>query len=148
MNRYRDYGPVYWNRALYRLAMGLLRPGGRDDIWRPIEAQHSDGPVPDPSSVPAELLRWISGPYRDIYINPAFAGAGVTLAEVLTAEWPAADYVVMSDSLYHFLPDVGPLLRRMTEHAGKKVVISEPVENIASRTSPWMRALARCATRV
>src|SRR5436853_7327379 len=114
MNRYLDFGPVYWNRALYRLAMGLLRPGGRDAVWRHIAARLSGGTVLDLCCGPAELRRWISGPYRGIDINPAFAGGDVMRADVMTSDWPAADYVVMSDSLYHFLPDVGPLLRRMT----------------------------------
>ena len=149
LGRYRDWGPVYWNRRLYRLAMGLLRPAGRDAVWRHVAAQIGGASVLDLCCGPAELRRWIGeSSYRGIDMNPAFAGADVLLGDVLALDWPHADVLVMCDSLYHFLPDVGPLLRRMTQSARKKVVISEPIENIAASRWPWMRALARWATRV
>ncbi|MGH2898256.1 MAG: hypothetical protein ACRDMZ_06240, partial [Solirubrobacteraceae bacterium] len=58
-------------------------------------------------------------------------GVDARRADVATAELPPADVVVMQASLYHFLPDAAAVVRRMRAAAGRSVVISEPVRNLA-----------------
>jgi SAM-dependent methyltransferase len=45
---------------------------------------------------------------------------------------PSADYVVMQASLYHFLPDPGPVVDRMLSAAKRQVIIAEPVRNLTT----------------
>src|SRR5215211_4230426 len=45
---------------------------------------------------------------------------------------PEADYVLMQASLYHFLPDAAPIVERMLEAARRKVIIAEPIRNLAT----------------
>lgn len=45
---------------------------------------------------------------------------------------PAADYVVMQASLYHFLPDPEPVIDRMLTAARSQVIIAEPVRNLTT----------------
>lgn len=56
---------------------------------------------------------------------------------------PAADYVVMQASLYHFLPEPAPVLDRMLAASGKQVIVAEPVRNIATSDNRVLAAVAR-----
>ena len=50
---------------------------------------------------------------------------------------PEADYVVMQASLYHFLPDAGPIVSRMLAAARSALIIAEPIRNLSnSRLRP------------
>jgi hypothetical protein len=49
----------------------------------------------------------------------------------------------MQASLYHFLPEAGSIIERMLTAAGERVVISEPVRNLASSNLPAVRWLGR-----
>lgn len=62
------------------------------------------------------------------------------------APLPKADYVVMQASLYHFLPDPGPVVDRMLSAAGKQVIIAEPIRNLSDSRVPFLSALARRQT--
>jgi trans-aconitate methyltransferase len=59
---------------------------------------------------------------------------------------PEADYVLMQASLYHFLPDALPIVERMLEAARRKVIIAEPIKNLASSDSHILRLLGRFLT--
>lgn len=59
---------------------------------------------------------------------------------------PAAQVVIMQASLYHFLPQAKPLVERMLTAAARRVIISEPVRNLATSDHQWVHALgARAA---
>jgi SAM-dependent methyltransferase len=58
---------------------------------------------------------------------------------------PAADVVIMQASLYHFLPDANAIVDRMLAAASDRVIISEPVRNLASSERPIVGALGRRA---
>jgi hypothetical protein len=55
---------------------------------------------------------------------------------------PSADYVLMQASLYHFLPDARPVLNRMLAAARHQVIVAEPIRNLASCASPFVRRVA------
>lgn len=58
---------------------------------------------------------------------------------------PAADVAIMQASLYHFLPDASPVIDRMLAAARGRVVIAEPVRNLASSELPLISLLGRRA---
>jgi hypothetical protein len=58
---------------------------------------------------------------------------------------PVADAVIMQASLYHFLPDASGIVERMLAAALDRVVISEPIRNLASSELPLVGALGRRA---
>jgi SAM-dependent methyltransferase len=62
------------------------------------------------------------------------AGSGETL--------PGADVVILQASLYHFLPAADPLVDRMLAAARDRVIVSEPIRNLASSGWPLVGALA------
>jgi SAM-dependent methyltransferase len=57
---------------------------------------------------------------------------------------PPADVVVMQASLYQFLPEAEPVVRRMLAAAQAQLIIAEPIRNLSD--SP-LRILAACARR-
>ena len=103
--------------------------------------------VPDGASVlelccgPARLyrdeLRGRVGSYIAIDSNAGFVdrlrrcGVDARRADVAITELPVADVVLMQAGLYHFLPDAEAMVRRMLAAARERVVISEPVRNLA-----------------
>jgi len=106
--------------------------------------------IPDGSSVlelccgPARLylreLRGRTHSYIGLDANAGFVerlcrrGVDARRADVATAELPGADVVVMQASLYHFLPEAqaAAMIERMIAAAADRVVVSEPVRNLAS----------------
>jgi SAM-dependent methyltransferase len=105
--------------------------------------------VPDGSSVlelccgPARLylreLRSRTRSYVAIDANKGFVerlrrrGIDARQADVATADLPRADVVLMQASLYHFLPEdqAVAMIERMMAAASDRVVVSEPVRNLA-----------------
>jgi len=59
---------------------------------------------------------------------------------------PPADYVIMQASLYHFLPDASPVVDRMLQAARKRVIIAEPIRNLATSDSRTLSLLGRLFT--
>jgi SAM-dependent methyltransferase len=114
--------------------------------------------IPERSSVvdlccgPATLyyryLRRKKIQYTGLDINSRFvdrlssSGAtGIHWDVTETKPFPAADYLIMQSSLYHFLPDPRPILDRMLVAARKQVIITEPIRNIADnkiRPVAWL----------
>lgn len=104
--------------------------------------------IPDGASVlelccgPARLylreLRGRVGSYVGLDESERFVdrlrrfGVDARRADVATAELPHADVVVMQASLYHFLPDADAIVERMRAAATTRVIVSEPVRNLAS----------------
>jgi len=58
---------------------------------------------------------------------------------------PEADVALMQASLYHFLPEAGELIDRMLAAARERVIVSEPVRNLASSRISIIRAVGRVA---
>src|SRR5689334_62854 len=62
------------------------------------------------------------------------------------APLPVAVYVIMQGALYDFLPDAHGAVDRMFQAARKKVIIAEPIRNLASGKLPLLRWAARHLT--
>ena len=62
------------------------------------------------------------------------------------AQLPHADVVILQASLYHFLPDAERILDRMLAAAGERVIVSEPVRNLASSRVALIARLGARAT--
>jgi len=87
--------------------------------------------------------------YTGIDLNQCFVdklnndGArGLCLDITHAAELPEADYVVMQASLYHFLPEVEPIIAKLQAAARERVIIAEPVRNLADSRIPVIAHLA------
>jgi SAM-dependent methyltransferase len=149
---------VYRNALVYELVMLGLYGRHYGARYRAVA-----GLIPDGSSVldlccgPGVLfdryLRVRSVEYTGIDVNPRFVarvnrrgGRGVLDNLGDSRPLPEADTVVMQASLYQFLPDPAPVVRRMLRAARERVIIAEPVRNLATGPNPWLAVLARRLT--
>jgi SAM-dependent methyltransferase len=58
---------------------------------------------------------------------------------------PGADAVILQASLYHFLPHPDRIIDRMLAAARDRVIVSEPVRNLASSGNPLIARVGRRA---
>jgi SAM-dependent methyltransferase len=149
---------VYKNTSMYELAMLLLYGRHYASRYRAIADLIPRGStVLDLCCGPAILyhryLRAKPVQYTGLDINRAFidrlkrrGGNGQVWDLRSEAPLPAADYVVMQASLYHFLPDASPVVDRMLQAARKRVIIAEPIRNLASSNSRVLAWLGRVFT--
>jgi SAM-dependent methyltransferase len=91
--------------------------------------------------------------YTGLDINPTFierlsASGGTGMVWNLDEDrpLPRTQYVIVQSSLYHFLPDAAPIVERMLAAAERKVLIAEPVRNVADSQSALLAFLARKLT--
>ena len=146
---------VYRSAAGYELLMRVLYGRHYSDRMRAVaDAVPSGASVLElccgPGTLYERYLRPRASSYVGLDVNPGFVRAlrarGVEARQVdLSVEesLPPADVVIMQASLYHFLPHPEPLLDRMLAAARDRVVLSEPVRNLASSGIPLIGALGR-----
>ncbi|MFQ6328566.1 class I SAM-dependent methyltransferase [Nocardia sp. CWNU-33] len=146
---------IYRNRIVYELAMRGLYGRHYGARYRAIAAIVPDGAgVLDvccgPATLHARYLRGKSVDYTGLDLNERFiarvrraGGRGAVWDLHSDAALPEADYVIMQASLYHFLPEPGPLIDRMLAAAGKQVIIAEPIRNLASSNNRVLAAIGQ-----
>jgi hypothetical protein len=149
---------IYWNPSIYELATRVLYGRHHASRFRAIADL-----VPEAATVldcccgPALLYRRYLAPknvsYTGLDINERFvekltrAGGRGEVRDLRAATpLPRAEYVVMQASLYHFLPDVEPIIERMMQAASKQVIVAEPVRNLATSDSRWLAFVGRALT--
>jgi len=119
--------------------------------------------VPDGASVlelccgPGTLylhhLRGRVSAYVGLDVNPGFVsrlrrrGVDARRLDLAAGEepLPAADVVILQASLYHFLPGAERIINRMLAAARDRVIVSEPVRNLASSRVALIARLGRRA---
>lgn len=108
---------------------------------------------PGPGALYARHLRDRAGAYTGADVNQAFVerlrgmGAGALRLDLNQAgELPEADVVIMQASLYHFLPDASAVVDRMLAAARERVIVAEPIRNLASSRLPVLALLGQRGT--
>jgi SAM-dependent methyltransferase len=104
-----------------------------------------------PGTLYRRYLRGRAGQYTGIDVNQGFIDAlrrrGIDARQMDLSNTreplPAADVAIMQASLYHFLPDAAAIIDRMLAAARERVIVSEPVRNLASSTFPGIALLGR-----
>jgi SAM-dependent methyltransferase len=131
------YGRHYGAR--YRAIAGLI-PGGSSVLEL----------CCGPGLLHERYLRDKGVDYTGLDINHRFiarvcrrGGRGIVRDLHVDGPLPPADVVVMQASLYQFLPDAAPVVRRMLAAAREQVIIAEPVRNLSCSRFSVLAALAR-----
>ena len=150
---------VYRSAVGYELLMRALYGRHYAARMRAVAAQVPDGASVlelccGPGTLYRHYLRDRVGSYVGLDLNDGFVAnlkrsgvdARVFDLTVASAPLPQSDVVLIQASLYHFLPDAGSLLERMLAAARDRVIVSEPVRNIASSRMPLIRLLGRRGT--
>ncbi len=149
---------IYRSSRGYELLMRALYGRHYEDRMRIVAEQ-----VPNRASVlelccgPGTLygryLRHRASSYIGLDVNAGFVerlrrqGVDVRLVDLAGSDQPLphADVALIQASLYHFLPDAGRIVDRMIAAAGERVIVSEPIRNLASSDTPVIGLLGRRA---
>jgi len=106
-----------------------------------------------PGTLYRRHLRERAGVYLGLDVNQAFVdrlrarGLDARLVDLGGEQpLPRADVVIIQASLYHFLPGASALLDRMLAAAEQRVIVAEPVRNVASSRLPVVATLGRRGT--
>jgi SAM-dependent methyltransferase len=147
--------PIYRNAVLYEAVMRALYGRGYHDRFRALADLIPNGcSVLDVCCGPGTLfrryLRRKGVRYTGLDINAGFV-ARVLASGADGLVWdveeirplPRAEYIIMQASLYHFLPHALPLVERLMTAAEKRVLLAEPIRNVASSSVPVLSTLAR-----
>ncbi|HLF83461.1 MAG TPA: methionine biosynthesis protein MetW [Blastocatellia bacterium] len=149
---------IYRSASVYELAMRLLYGRHYTSRYSAIaELIPAGSSVLDLCCGPALLyhryLRAKAVQYTGLDINANFVarlirrgGSGQVWDLRSEEALPSADYVIMQASLYHFLPDASQVVDRMLQAARKRVIISEPIRNLATSNSRVLTLLGRLLT--
>jgi SAM-dependent methyltransferase len=148
---------IYRSAVVYEVLMRLLYGRRYTDRMRAVAAEVPEGSAVlelccGPGTMYLRHLRPRIRDYVGLDVNPGFVralrGRGVDARQAdLSADpvLPEADVVIMQASLYHFLPHPETVVDRMVTAARDRVVISEPIRNLASSGIPLVGALGRRA---
>ncbi|MHB8657150.1 MAG: methyltransferase domain-containing protein [Solirubrobacteraceae bacterium] len=106
-----------------------------------------------PATLYRRYLRARRSSYIGLDVNERFvsrlrrAGIDARVIDLASGDQPLppADVALIQASLYHFLPEPGRLIDRMLLAARERVVVSEPIRNLASSELPLLGALGRRA---
>ncbi|HUO69590.1 MAG TPA: methyltransferase domain-containing protein [Solirubrobacteraceae bacterium] len=147
---------IYRSAAGYELVMRALYGRHYAARMRAVAAQVPDGASVlelccGPGTLYRRYLRERVGGYVGLDLNEGFVAglqdAGIDARTLdltdATEPLPEADVVLIQASLYHFLPNARSLLERMLAAARDRVIVSEPIRNLASSELPLVRALGR-----
>lgn len=149
---------VYRSATGYELLMRLLYGRHYGARMRAVAEQVTPGAsvlelCPGPGALYERHLRARAGDYTGLELNHRFVarlrdlGARASVLDLSADQrpLPAADFVIMQASLYHFLPDAGSILDRMLAAARERVVIAEPIRNLSSSALPIVARLGQRA---
>lgn len=151
-------GIIYRSPRLYRTAMKLLYGREYDNRYESIhELIPAGASVLDVCCGDAWLYRrYLSQKnvrYTGIDISAAFIAAGaadgidIRLVDIETDAMPEeADYVVIQGSLYQFIPSEAEILQKLAAAARKKLIVAEPVSNLAQSGNSMMKWISAVAT--
>ena len=149
-------GPIYWHPVLYDLAVRLIYRGDYDRRLRGVVEQIEPGwAVMDVCCGTGMLARAlpVGQPYLGLDFNDVFIrhltrkGVRAERFDVVGAErLPAADVAVILGCFYQFIPDQQRLFDKCRAAARKRVIIAEPVSNMASSSNRLLALLSRSFT--
>ncbi|MEA2196537.1 MAG: hypothetical protein QOJ25_588 [Solirubrobacteraceae bacterium] len=106
-----------------------------------------------PATLYHRYLRARAGSYIGVDVNERFVAAlrsrGVDARRIDLSQngepLPPTDVAIMQASLYHFLPDASAIIDRMLAAARDRVIVSEPVRNLATSALPIVARIGRRA---
>ena len=149
---------VYRSALGYEALMRVLYGRHYSDRMRAVAEQVPDGASVlelccGPGTMYVRHLRERTSGYVGIDVNAGYVdrlrrrGIDARRLDLATGEesLPGADVVILQASLYHFLPRPERIIDRMLAAAGDRVIVSEPVRNLASSEVPVIARLGRRA---
>jgi hypothetical protein len=124
--------------ARYRAIDALIEPGS--EVF---EACAGDGHLYE-RYLRSKAIRYSGGDINDVFLKHARRrNLPIVALDLLVDSIPVADYVVIQASLYQFIPGHARVIERLLCSARRTLIVAEPVVNLASSSSSWVRWLAQ-----
>lgn len=144
--------PVYWHPLLYKTAMRISYGRHYSERYTALEKHiPSNAHVLELCMGDAFLyhnhLRQKNVRYSCADINPVFVkaakrrGIDAQRIDLFKDEIPKSDYVLVQGSLYHFIDNPYFILKKLLDATNKKLIISEPVDNLSNSSSSLKASL-------
>jgi len=144
---------VYGHPLTYRLIEKLIYGKSYRYHYEALEREIGTSTLLELCCGDCQILDFYRGSsYRGVDINPAFAGHAlrrgldVVCQDVAKYDIPEAACILIHNSLYQFYPEHEALIARALKSATEKLIISEPVVNLASSSNRLVAALAKRLT--
>ncbi|MGC9328853.1 MAG: hypothetical protein ACP5I1_14555 [Candidatus Hinthialibacter sp.] len=151
--------PIYYHPRIYEVVMRVLYRERYLERIQSVGGLIEEGvSVADVCAGDCSLYRYglenKRVEYRAYDLNPRFVawakkrGIFIQQVDYRQEDIPPADVVVMMSSLYQFIPHERIILGKLTQSAKRRVILTEPVQNVAQSANPLIRRFAQWAARV
>ena len=148
-------GLAYWHPVTYRFIEKILYGRSYRRHYQALSKEIGRLGVLELCCGDCQIVDYLKGnAYQGLDVNPRFVdhakkrGLNVSLQDVIVSELPKAECIIIHNSLYQFYPHHTKLIQKALESAQKKLIISEPVINLASSENKVISFIARKVTRV
>lgn len=145
--------PIYWHPRIYNYAMQILYGNNFLKKYELVAREAAALTVLDVCCGDCFLSKYIDhDKYQGIDVNQAFItygrrlGLNLSLINVAKDEWPAAECIVILGSLYQFIPNHEEIISKAFRIAQRRVIISEPIINLAQSKNNFIAGVARHLT--
>ncbi|MEE8382413.1 MAG: hypothetical protein V3R78_11135 [Thermodesulfobacteriota bacterium] len=151
----QEMGLAYWHPVTYRLIEKILYGRNYRKHYEALSREIGDSSIFELCCGDCQIVDYLKGnTYQGLDINPRFVnhakkkGINVSLQDVMVSEIPEVECIIIHNSLYQFYPHHEKLIYKALESAQKKLIISEPVINLASSKNRSISFMAKWITRV
>ena len=151
----KETGLAYWHPVTYRFIEKVLYGRSYRRHYEALSREIGDLSLLELCCGDCQVVDYLKGnAYQGLDINPRFVdharkrGLKVSLQDVMVSEIPEAQCILIHNSLYQFYPRHEKLILKALESAQKKLIISEPVINLASSKNKVVSFVAKRVTRV
>lgn len=150
----KGIGIAYWHPVTYRFIEKVLYGRNYRRHYEALSREIGDLSLLELCCGDCQIVDYLQGnTYQGLDINQRFVdharkkGLRVSLQDVTVAEIPETECILIHNSLYQFFPHHERLIRRAFESTQKKLIISEPVINLASSKNKVVSFIAKRVTR-
>ena len=151
----KETGLAYWHPVTYRFIEKVLYGKSYRRHYEALSREIGDLSLLELCCGDCQVVDYLKGnAYQGLDINQRFVnharkrGLKVFLQDVMVSEIPDAQCILIHNSLYQFYPRHEKLILKALESTQKKLIISEPVINLASSKNKVVSFVAKRVTRV
>ena len=151
----KEIGLAFWHPVAYRFIEKVLYGRSYRRHYEALSREIGDLSLLELCCGDCQIVDYLKGnAYQGLDINPRFVnhakkkGINVSLQDVMVSEIPEVECIIIHNSLYQFYPHHEKLIYKALESAQKKLIISEPVINLASSKNRSISFMAKWITRV
>ena len=151
----KEIGSAYWHPVTYRLLQRILYGKYYRRHYEALRREIGDLSLLELCCGDCQIIDYLKGNvYQGLDINPRFVnharrrGLNVSLQDIMVSDIPEAECILIHNSLYQFYPHHIKLIRKALQSTQKKLIISEPVINLASSKNRIISFIAKRVTKV